>query len=120
MCRPRRLLLTILGLATIVVSLGGALLFLAELVFAPPMDYIVRAEFEELPDSDAALEKWLFNQPGVYIGFVHREGNTLSLVWGNSRTHYWNSVTPNVQAEFERFGYKGLIRYQERKEYRDK
>jgi hypothetical protein len=120
MRRPWRLLLTILGLAALALSLGGALLCLAELAFAPPMDYFVRAEFEDLPDSDVALEKWLFDQPGVYIGVIHREGNALSLSWGNSRTHYWNSVTPNVRAEFERFGYKGVIWYEERKQYRDK
>lgn len=120
MTRPRRLLLMILGCIVGVSSLGVALLLLAEFVVHIPMDYVVRAEFQELPASDQELEEWLLQQPGVYIGFVHREGSKVVLVWGHTQTHFWNPVTPNVQVEFERFGYRGLMDYREEKGYRDR
>jgi hypothetical protein len=85
-----------------------------------PMDYVVEAEFQELPPDDKELEQWLLKQPGVYIGFVQRDGNRVVAVWGNTRTFYWNSVTPNLRDEFERFGYNKLVSYQESKSYRDK
>jgi hypothetical protein len=109
-----------LGVAAVTLGLAFAMLFVVHVVFAPPMDYVVRAQFQELPASDDELKGWLLNQPGVYTGFVQREGRTLVLIWGNTRTHFWNPVTPNVRAQFERFGYRGLLHYHEEKSYRDK
>jgi hypothetical protein len=114
------------------VILGAAVLFLgccfclffalfgASFRFEPPMDYVVEAEFEELPPDDSELKAWLLKQPGVYIAFVDRDGQTVGAIWGNSSTTYLHPVTPNLRKEFERFGCKGLISYKERKEYRDK
>jgi hypothetical protein len=113
-------MLIALGLAAVVVALFAAVEFGGRLPFEPPMDYVVRAEFQELPPTDEALEQWLLQQPGVYIGFVEREGNTVVLAWGNAGTHIWDPASPNIRPEFENFGYKGLVRYREKKEYRDK
>jgi len=84
------------------------------------MNYVVQAEFEELPASDKELEKWLLSQPHVYIGSVHRQKGTVVLIWGNLKTRYWDPITPDVRPRFERFGYKGLTNYREKKDYRDK
>jgi hypothetical protein len=108
-------------LALILGSILLATLFLTVWVaFSPPIDYVVRAEFQELPPGDEDLKQWLLDQPGVYIGFVQREGRKVTVVWGHSETHIWNSVTPNLREHFEKFGYKGLTAYEEAKSYRDK
>jgi hypothetical protein len=113
-------MLIALGLGTAAVGLCAVQLYVGRLPFEPPMDYIVRAEFQELPTTDEALQQWLLQQPGVYIGFVRREGNTVILAWGHTRTHFWDPITPDVRVAFNTFGYKGLAHYSEEKEYRDK
>jgi hypothetical protein len=114
-------------LLTSIVALGAFVLLLAVWfhllpLFLPyiPMDYVVEAEFQELPPDDKELEEWLFAQPGVYIGFVERDNRRIVAVWGNCRTSYYDPVTPNLRDEFEKFGYKGIISYREQKDYRDK
>jgi hypothetical protein len=90
------------------------------LLCTPSMVYVVEAEFQELPPDDKALEQWLLDQPDVYGGSVWRDGKRVQAVWGNSRTSYRDGVTPSLREEFERFGYKRLVGYQESKGYRDK
>jgi hypothetical protein len=116
---PRSCLL-ILGPIGAFLLLCGATVVIPAVMFVPPMAYAVAADFQELPPTDDELKQWLFDQPGVYIGVVSRNGNSLHVVWGHSRTHFWDPVTPNVRAEFERFGYKGLMNYHEEQSFRDK
>jgi hypothetical protein len=110
-------LLSILGILGLV---AGCLCLVPEFVIHFPMDYVVEAEFQELPPDDEELDEWLLAQPDVYIGYVQRDGNRIIAVWGNSRTHWWNAVTPNLRSDFERFGYKNLVSYRESKKWRDK
>src|SRR4051794_23867260 len=98
----------------------AAFLWLADEVFAAPMDYVVEAEFRKLPATDDALEQWLHKQPGVYLALVSRDGNKLHLVWGNAGTRFSDPVSPNVCDEFAKLGYQELVSYKEGKNYRDK
>jgi hypothetical protein len=109
--------------ALLALILGSILLapfLIVWVAFSPPIDYVVRAEFQELPPGDDELKHWLLEQPGVCGCFVQREGRKVTVVWGHSETHIWNAVTPNLREHFEQFGYKGLTAYEEEKSYRDK
>lgn len=109
-----------LGLIIVVLGLGVCVPVAAWLAFSPPMDYVVGAEFRELPADDKELQQWLLSQPDVYIGFVQREGNKLTAVWGHARNGFRDPVTPNLRQQFEKFGYKELTTYHEEKCFRDK
>jgi hypothetical protein len=77
MKKPLRVLLGVVGVAAVALGLCAALPVAALLLFPPPVDYVVRAEFQELPASEQPIEQWLLNEPGVYIGSVRREGKPL-------------------------------------------
>jgi hypothetical protein len=119
--KNRSFVMVIAWFATVALLFGGcySLPFVMVLYYMP-MDYVVEAEFEELPPDDEALQKWLLGQSGVYIGGIERRRNRIVAVWGNTKTFYWNAVTPNLRDQFENFGYKKPLLYKEKKSYRDK
>jgi hypothetical protein len=106
--------------AVLLVWAPQCVLWCVALVLFPPMDYVVTAEFRELPESDKELAEWLRNQPGVYIAFVDRKGSEVTALWGYSGNTVWQPVTPDLRGEFERLGYKGLLQYREEKSVHDK
>ena len=95
-------------------------LFMLTLYIPTRWDYVVRAEFREVPLADKELEQWLLEQPGVDMASIHRDGKQVVVTWGNNRVYAWNPSTVNLWDEFERFGYKGVVTYEERKDYRDR
>ena len=94
--------------------------FMGILLSGAGIDYVVSAEFEDLPESDHELEEWLQSQSGVYIIRVQREGNKVIWCWGYASTNLEDPVTPDLRLVFSEFGYRGMTNYQENKEYRDK
>lgn len=117
MKRIHLLLIGVFCLATVFVGLLASVWLAAD---AGPMDYTVVAEFRELPLTDGNLKQWLRSQPGVYISFVERTGNSVSLLWGHAKTSFRDPVTPNIREEFERLGYKGAVNYKESKHRHDR
>jgi hypothetical protein len=101
---------------------GLYLLFLFVVTFYVPTrwDYTVQAEFRELPPDDKGLEQWLLEQPGVDGGSVHRDGKRVVATWGNNRVYVWHPSTLNLRDEFEEFGYKEVVSYDEHKNCRDR
>jgi hypothetical protein len=113
-------LLAIIGVACVPLGLCCAVVFVPGFGLPRGTEYHVRARFKELPPTDQLLEQWLLKQPGITDGFSSRKGNSIDLFWVNVDTHPLNPVTPNIRAEFERFGYKGLQEYKAEKGYVDK
>src|SRR4051794_27437180 len=103
--RPIVLLATT-GSFLIVMCCGMSFVGAFILLNCGPMDYTVTATFEELPPDDKELEVWLKSQPGVYIGgWVVRNGNKIHALWGYVGGTRWDPVRPNLEEQFERFGY---------------
>ena len=113
---PRAALRALLVFLAVVFGLIAGVVITTGFLFAPAMDCLVEADFQELPPDDHELDQWLRTQPGVNVYHVGRDGNKLTLDWVNVNSYPWGGVTPNVRKEFERFGYKGLLKYREQKE----
>jgi len=115
MKRTHKVLLVVFGLVVLVASVCFSLPVVARILASG--DYVVRAEFDELPPNDKELEQWLLGQPGVSFGRVQREDKTITAVWGYDGTSYRDPVTPILREQFESFGYKGLLNYEEEKRW---
>jgi len=108
-------------LAVFGVLLAGVALILIIIMMAPPMFYVVRAGFKEVPSTDAALESWLSRQPHVSGARIMRDDDgTVVISWRNSKAGYYEDPTPNIRAQFESFGYHEMLDYKEFKSREDK
>jgi|KBSSwiStaDraftv2_1062776.scaffolds.fasta_scaffold2250181_2 hypothetical protein len=100
----------------IVIAVIGALLAVfrvASRYIKPSLIYGLRVEFAELPPDDATLEEWLRQQPGVIKVSVNREPKAIRIVWLMSRDLNGYPPIPDCRQNFERFGYKGIKRYEQ-------
>jgi hypothetical protein len=80
----------------------------------PSVGYGESAEFAEMPADDTALEDWLSKQPGVVRAFVRRDANTIRINWIMSRDLLGDPPLPELREQFDRFGYRGLSRHDQR------
>jgi hypothetical protein len=73
--------------------------------------FSVRAEFKEFPKNDRGLEEWLAAQPGVVKVATARDVGAIRIYWIMSRKIYEGPPIPDPRTEFDRIGYRGLIKY---------
>src|SRR5947209_4035373 len=76
----------------VVFGLIGGVGIASRRLFFPAMDYVVEAEFQELPPDDHEPEQWLRAQPGVIVYHVGRNGHKLTLDWVNVNSSPWAPV----------------------------
>jgi len=114
-----RTLLIVLAIGPMVVAVAWLIWRDASMQRSFPVStgvsYCVTAEFSELPDDDTALENWLHDYPGMLGMGVKRNGTTVEVIWGTSGAlaeKLGDRPTLDLRAEFERLGYKGLIRFE--------
>ena len=75
--------------------------------------HVVNATFSELPKNERELTNWLDRQPGVSLAVVGQHGSTIRIAWEMDQPLMGGMKSPSVQQELPRFGYKGVLSYEE-------
>ena len=107
-----RTLLICVGVVGIFLGLSRALFYLAAPHVQPSIAYEIRAEFTEMPNDDEPFRQWVEDQPGVYRAYVNRDAAGINVIWGMSRDLTGKPGLPDFKKNFDRFGYRGLKRYE--------
>jgi hypothetical protein len=76
--------------------------------------YIVTATFAENPPSDIELCRWLAQQPGVRNCEVSTGQGFTAVLWDITRPLASPNPGFDLRYQFEKLGYKGLSRYEQR------
>jgi hypothetical protein len=73
--------------------------------------YSVATEFDEVPPSDAALEKWLQGQPGVFRAWVERQSvaprSGVVVTVGMTHNSWGDPPFPDLAGKCAELGYRG-------------
>lgn len=78
----------------------------------PSKIYAIKVAVAKMPANDDAFIDWLREQPGVYRASIKRNPDSVEVVFIMNRDLNGHPPAPDLRRGLERFGYKGIGKFQ--------